>query len=93
MAMAKLEKVTPRERIVIITQGDKPTLLCEHGRVQEVPVKPIDPSEIKDTNGAGDAFVGGYLAGMAKGLDVMGCLGMANDLAHLVLQRDGAQFV
>lgn len=55
-AIAAYEKVTARPRLVVITQGHLPTLLFRHGGVEEVPIKPIDPADIKDTNGAGDAF-------------------------------------
>ena len=54
--MVRWEKVSPRGRTVIITRGHLPTLLIIGQEVTEVPVKAIDASEIKDTNGAGDAF-------------------------------------
>ena len=34
----------------------------EHGKVRSYPVTPLASSDIVDTNGAGDAFVGGFLA-------------------------------
>ena len=51
-----------RGRIVVITHGAEPTIVVENGQVSEYKVLPIEASEIVDTNGAGDAFVGGYLA-------------------------------
>ena len=56
MAIAAYEKITPRKRIVIITQGHLPTLVFTDGTSREVPIKAIDPADIKDTNGAADAF-------------------------------------
>merc|ERR1719381_129053 len=55
-----------KSRTVIITQGADPVIVVEKG---EVPVIKLDSDKIVDTNGAGDAFVGGYLAQLAKGKD------------------------
>ncbi|KAK7496048.1 hypothetical protein BaRGS_00012749 [Batillaria attramentaria] len=55
-----------RPRTVIFTQGKKPTIIAVNGEVKEIPVQPVDPSLIKDTNGCGDAFVGGFLSQLAQ---------------------------
>lgn len=51
-------------RVVVITQSEKPVLLARSGNneVKEFPVKQIGEKELIDTNGAGDAFTGGFLA-------------------------------
>lgn len=60
------KKNSERARVVIITQGSDPTILAIHGQpVKEFEVK--KPLEIIDTNGAGDSFVGGFLAYLALG--------------------------
>lgn len=51
-----------KSRLVVITQGEGPVIAVEHGQVKTWAVTPLDKSEIVDTNGAGDAFVGGFLA-------------------------------
>jgi len=51
-----------RSRLVIITQGEGPVVAVEHGNVKSFPVEALEKSDIVDTNGAGDAFVGGFLA-------------------------------
>lgn len=56
-----------KKRTVIVTQGCDPVIVVEDGAVSEHPVHPIADSEIVDTNGAGDAFVGGLLAQLARG--------------------------
>lgn len=48
-----------RPRIVVFTQGALPTVIVENGKVTEYPVIPLKDGELVDTNGAGDAFVGG----------------------------------
>ena len=37
-------------------------VVVSEGKVTEYPVTPLTEAEIVDTNGAGDAFVGGFLA-------------------------------
>jgi len=56
-----------KSRVVIITQGGDPCILVENGEVSEHPVIKLSSDQIVDTNGAGDAFVGGFLAQLAKG--------------------------
>ena len=47
---------------MVITQGSDPVIAVEHGKLHSFPVAAIPKEEIVDTNGAGDAFVGGFLA-------------------------------
>merc|ERR1711936_996992 len=54
-------------RVVIITQGCDPCILVENGVVSEYPIDKLMDDQIIDTNGAGDAFVGGFLAKIACG--------------------------
>ncbi|KAJ7423050.1 hypothetical protein BTVI_11157 [Pitangus sulphuratus] len=49
---------TKRQRIVIFTQGKDDTVMATENEVTTFPVLVSDQSEIVDTNGAGDAFVG-----------------------------------
>jgi len=51
-----------RQRTVVITQGPDPTIVYHNGKVFifETPVVP--KAQIVDTNGAGDCFVGGFVA-------------------------------
>jgi len=72
--MAKSKKANQkRPRVVIVTQGCDPVIIAEHNpeqpdaevKVSHVEVPKIDSELIIDTNGAGDAFVGGFLAAMS----------------------------
>jgi sugar/nucleoside kinase (ribokinase family) len=56
---------------VVITQGDRGTLLVEEGRRLRCG---IYPSTFVGGTGAGDAFDAGFIAGMLAGEDSVGCL-------------------
>lgn len=88
-----LEKKNPtRPRIAILTQGCDPVLLIQHDSVQEFPVKRLAEHEIVDTNGAGDAFVGGFLAQFVqdKSLDV--CIRCGNYAAAHIIKNPGCTY-
>ena len=57
-------------RTVIITQGSDPVVCAENGTVVEFSAEKLPASKIVDTNGAGDAFVGGFLAQYVLGKDL-----------------------
>ena len=79
------------ERTVVITQGAKPTVVAKGGVVvHTVAVEPV--AAIVDTNGAGDAFVGGFLAAVAKGKSLDLAAKVGNWAASVVIQRSGCCF-
>lgn len=60
LKISHMEKINKkRNRIVIITQGSEPILLVKDNIVTEYPIIKIPEENVIDTNGAGDAFVGG----------------------------------
>ena len=69
VAIAKSKKVnTSRPRVVIITQGGDPVICAQYqeGVIDEVFEVEVPKVENKvDTNGAGDSFVGAFLAAIA----------------------------
>ncbi len=78
-------------RTVVITQGAKPTLIAQGGALlHTVEVPPVE--NIVDTNGAGDAFVGGFLAALSKGKPLDVCANIGNWAASVVIQRSGCCF-
>lgn len=58
------------ERIVVITRGAKSLIVASKDGVREYHVIAVEKDKIKDTNGAGDAFAGGFLAQLIQGLSV-----------------------
>uniref|UniRef100_A0A182J1V8 Adenosine kinase n=1 Tax=Anopheles atroparvus TaxID=41427 RepID=A0A182J1V8_ANOAO len=81
-----------RTRTVIITQGSNPVLLIADGTVREFPVQKLAPSEIVDTNGAGDAFAGGFLAQLLQRRSVDTCIECGIWAAREIIQRSGCTF-
>lgn len=59
-------------------------------KVTLYPVVPLLPSQIVDTNGAGDAFVGGYMAALLEGRSEADCVALAHYAARHIVQRSGA---
>lgn len=55
----------------------------------EYAVTPVAKEALVDTNGAGDAFVGGFLAARLSGKDVAGCCTAGNFAASTIIQRSG----
>lgn len=81
-----------RARTVVITQGAAPTVIAVNGRVSLHPVITLAPEKLVDTNGAGDAFVGGFLSQLVAGKSIDECVRAGNYAAHVVIQRSGCTF-
>ena len=59
-----LDDLRQQFEILIVTRGKDGAHLYENGECLEIPIFPV--SEIKDPTGAGDAFRGGFLRGLAS---------------------------
>ena len=92
MKAAALPKVTERLRVVVITQGKDPVIMAKDGHITEYPVPTIPPENIVDTNGAGDAFVGGFLSQLVKGESLERCIAGGTYTATTIIQRSGCTF-
>lgn len=79
-------------RKIVITQGADPTIVAIRGIVTKYPVPPLAKELIVDTNGAGDAFVGGFLAALSKGKDIEGCCKAGHYAASVVIQHSSCQY-
>ncbi|XP_072944649.1 uncharacterized protein Adk2 [Epargyreus clarus] len=68
LKIAALPKMnSSRKRVVVITQGKDPVILVQGDKVTLIPVTALSREQIVDTNGAGDAFAGGFLSQMVLG--------------------------
>lgn len=81
-----------RQRIAVITQGSLPVILARNGTITEFPVIDLPMEKVVDTNGAGDAFVGGFLAQLVKGGTVEQGIKCGIWTATQVVQRSGCTF-
>mmetsp|Transcript_65023 Transcript_65023/g.174594 ORF Transcript_65023/g.174594 Transcript_65023/m.174594 type:complete len:97 (+) Transcript_65023:188-478(+) len=84
------KKNASRPRIVVITQGADDTIVATAGSVRTFPVPKVD--NIVDTNGAGDAFCGGFLAMLMEGRSLEEAVKAGNHTAGIVIRRSGCQF-
>jgi len=87
---AALDKVNKdRPRMVIFTQGGDPTIIACEGKVTEHPIIPIDAKDMVDTNGAGDAFVGGFLSQYVVGQEIERCVDVGHQAANYIIKVSG----
>eukprot|EP00271_Cylindrocystis_brebissonii_P013303 TRINITY_DN33039_c0_g1_i1.p1 TRINITY_DN33039_c0_g1~~TRINITY_DN33039_c0_g1_i1.p1 ORF type:complete len:343 (-),score=74.05 TRINITY_DN33039_c0_g1_i1:302-1330(-) len=93
LKIAELPKEnSKRSRIVVITQGKEPTVIAQDGKVTTYPVIYLTKDQLVDTNGAGDAFVGGFLSQLVQGKDIAACVKAGNYAANVIIQRSGCTF-
>ncbi|VDO23559.1 unnamed protein product [Brugia timori] len=80
-----------RQRIVILTQGSDPTIVYQNGNNDAVkyPVKKLKHEEIVDTNGAGDAFVGGFLSQYIQQKSIADSVKCGHYAAAVIIQQEG----
>jgi len=90
LKVAALPKINQdRPRTVVFTQGTDPTIVVYEGKIREFPINKIEPEKIVDTNGAGDAFVGGFLSQLVQGKPLEDCIRAGNYAATTIIQRSG----
>jgi len=94
LQISKLPKInSKRERVVVITQGENATLVAySNGTINEHPVTIIDKKDIVDTNGAGDAFVGGFLSQYVQGKTIAESVVAGHWLARKSIQLVGPAY-
>jgi sugar/nucleoside kinase (ribokinase family) len=69
-----------------------PTYIRNRISITSIPVTPIPTSELKDTNGCGDSFVGAFLATVSQGKSHEEAAKAGNALAQLVARATGCVF-
>jgi len=79
-------------RKVVITQGCDPTVVAIRGKLTKYPVLQLPAEKIVDTNGAGDAFVGGFLAALAQSKVMEACCKAGAYSASVVIQHSGCTY-
>ncbi|CAN1304860.1 Adenosine kinase 2 [Linum perenne] len=80
------------KRITVITQGADPVVVAEDGKVKTFPVIQLPKEKLVDTNGAGDAFVGGFLAQLVQKKPIEECVRAGCYASNVVIQRSGCTY-
>jgi len=95
-ALAILPKSNPsRPRIVLITHGPKNTTLVSSDQPELVKTFPVDAltdEQIVDTNGAGDAFAGGFMGAFVAGKSLEECVQAGHKMGAMCVQLVGPQY-
>ncbi|BGP38882.1 adenosine kinase [Rhodotorula kratochvilovae] len=95
-ALPKKNEATPR--VVVITQGASSTVAAAtssslvDGGLQTFPVDVLAADKIVDTNGAGDAFAGGFLGARALGKSVAEAVEAGHKMGQMNVQMSGPSY-
>jgi len=98
--IAKAIAVSPkvnnsRDRIVVLTQGSGSTIVVtssDNNNPRTYPVNLIKDEDIVDTNGAGDAFAGGFLAGLVSEKNIDECIEAGHKMGAMCVREVGPQY-
>ena len=83
------DELQKEAELLVITRGEDGCSLYEHGTRTDVPA--VAPREIIDPTGVGDAFRGGFMAGMAEGANYKVCAQLGTVAATYALEHVGGQ--
>ncbi|KAL8516657.1 hypothetical protein ACS0TY_015061 [Phlomoides rotata] len=86
------KKSGTHKRITVITQGADPVVVAEDGKVKLFPIILLPKEKIVDTNGAGDAFVGGFLSQLVLDKPIGDCVKAGCYAANVIIQRSGCTY-
>jgi len=86
MAAAEIWETVP---LTVVTLGEKGAAI--HARGEVYPIEAVPPTGIADPTGVGDAFRGGFLAGLGRGWDWQTCGRMGALAAVYCLEQQGPQ--
>ncbi|KAL6740681.1 hypothetical protein Aduo_014018 [Ancylostoma duodenale] len=92
LKIAAWEKKSSKPRTVIITQGADPIIVAVGSEVTLHEVETVPKEQIVDTNGAGDAFVGGFLSQYIQGKSLKDSILCGNYAAGEIIQKHGCTF-
>lgn len=89
-SIAAQPKANPsRPRTVIITHGAESTIVVSSADLDNpkvFPVSALKDEQIVDTNGAGDAFAGGFLGAFVSGKSIDECVEVGHKLGAMCVQ-------
>lgn len=77
-------------KTVIVTLGNKGAKLSVEGTIYNIPA--CKSPKVVDPTGAGDAFIGGFLAEYLLGSDILWCACVGSAVASIVIESIGPTF-
>jgi len=86
---------TSRPRVVVLTHGAEATVLVSAAAPDEPKVFNVHAlkyEDIVDTNGAGDAFAGGFLGAFVTDKSLEECVEAGHKMGAMCVQQVGCQF-
>ena len=97
--MAKIPKKNKnKKRVVVITCGPNPAYVAEYDFIKDkltfsnnFAPDNVEESLIMDTNGAGDAFAGGFLSQFVRERGLEQCMNAGHWAASIIIQTRGCQ--
>ncbi|KAF4794523.1 hypothetical protein TURU_101645 [Turdus rufiventris] len=84
--------ISKNQQVMVKDVGKEEESLDKENEVTTFPVLVSDQSEIVDTNGAGDAFVGGFLSQLVYDRPVTECIRAGHYAASVIIKRSGCTF-
>merc|ERR1712060_846134 len=90
--LSLIPSVKSRKRTVVVTQGGDPTVVAVNGMITQFPVTLLPKEKLVDTNGAGDSYVGGFLAALAQGKNIEECTKAGAYAASVIVQHSGCTY-
>lgn len=79
------------DRVVVITRGKKPVVLAVGEKVTLHSLPAVPKEKVVDTNGAGDTFLGGFLAAILEGASFEQGLKLGHACASQMIQVLGCE--
>lgn len=93
------ENLPKKDRLLIVTCGKNPVIITEWNYDKNdfkinihSEVKKISDDEIVDTNGCGDAFVGGFMSEYLKNSDIDVCAKAGNYASSVIIKNIGCTY-
>ncbi len=93
------KKLSPKDRTLVVTCGQC-GVFCSKYNYKRAQLEfvlqcfptPIENEEILDHNGAGDAFLGGFLTNYLRKKNLNSCCKLGNNVASIILRNIGCTF-
>ncbi|KAJ8981883.1 hypothetical protein NQ317_007274 [Molorchus minor] len=79
-------------RTLVMTRGKKSIFVLSNTLIKEFKTTHLEEDKIVDTDGAGDAFVGGYLAQFVRNKSIQDCVKCGMWAAKEIIQNHGCNF-